>query len=168
MSGSLQRKVRRRQRGRSCGPDVDDALRAICETHDHIGAERLKPNLVEMATDLTRRGELEASPGLLDQLSRISVSTVRRILSRLGQDEPRLPRKGPAQADRAARETPVKRISYPGPPTSLAHARRFGPIRGSNLRCRPMFDRHRPRRHAGRLVVAKTSNLGYVIRCGCV
>jgi hypothetical protein len=46
MSGSLQRKVRRKQRGRTYGPDVDDALRVIAETHDYICAERLQPNLV--------------------------------------------------------------------------------------------------------------------------
>jgi hypothetical protein len=112
MSGRLQRRVRRKQRGRSYGPDVDDALRVISETHDHICPERLQPNLVGMATDLARHGELEASARVLDQLSRISVSTVRRILSRLGQDEPRLPRKGPVQANRVAREIPMKRIPW--------------------------------------------------------
>jgi hypothetical protein len=112
MSGSLERKPRRKQRGRTYGPDVDDALRVIAETHDYICAERLQPNLVGMATDLARHGELEVSPRLLDQLSRISVSTVRRIVNRLRQDEPRLPRKGPAQANRVAREIPMKRIPW--------------------------------------------------------
>jgi hypothetical protein len=112
MSGSLQRKVRRKQRGRTYGPDVDDALRVIAETHDYICAERLQPNLVGMATHLARHGELQVSPRLLDQLSRISVSTVRRIVNRLRQDEPRLPRKGPAQANRVAREIPMKRIPW--------------------------------------------------------
>src|SRR4030042_3776004 len=65
-----------------------------------------------MATHLARHGEIEASPRLLDQLSRISVSTLRRILNRLGQDEPRLPRKGPAPANRVAREIPMKRIPW--------------------------------------------------------
>ena len=112
MSGSLERKVRRKQRGRTYGPEVDDALRVISESHDYICAERLQPTLVEMAIHLARHGELEAPPRLLDQLSRISVSTLRRILSRLGQDEPRLPRKGPAQANRVAREIPMKRIPW--------------------------------------------------------
>ena len=112
MSGSLDRKPRHRQRGRTYGPEVDHPLRIISESHDYICAERLKPNLVGMATHLARHGEMEASPRLLDQLSRISVSTLRRILNRLGQDEPRLPRKGPAQANKVAREIPMKRIPW--------------------------------------------------------
>jgi hypothetical protein len=112
MSGSLERKVRRKQRGRTYGPKVDDALRVISESHDYICAERLQPTLVEMAIHLAHHDELRPSPRLLDQLSRISVSTLRRILSRLGQDEPRLPRKGPAQANKVAREIPMRRIPW--------------------------------------------------------
>jgi hypothetical protein len=112
MSGSLERRPRHRQRGRTYGPEVDDALRVISESFDHICAERLQPNLVWMATHLARHGEIEVSPLLLDQLSRISLSTVRRTLSRLRQDERRLPRKGPAQANRVAREIPMKRIPW--------------------------------------------------------
>ena len=112
MSGSLERKPRHKQRGRTYGPEVDHPLRVISESHDYICAERLQPTLVEMAIHLARHGELEAPPRLLDQLSRISVSTLRRILNRLGQDERRLPRKGPAQANRVAREIPMKRIPW--------------------------------------------------------
>ena len=112
MSGSLERKPRHKQRGRTYGPEVDRPLRVISESHDYICAERLQPTLVGMAIHLARHGEFEASPRLLDQLSRISVSTLRRILNRLGQDEPRLPRKGPAPANRVAREMPMKRIPW--------------------------------------------------------
>jgi hypothetical protein len=112
VSGSLERKPRHKQRGRTYGPEVDHPLQVIAESHDYICAERLKPNLVGMAIDLARHGEIEASPRLLDQFSRISVSTLRRILNRLGQDEPRLPRKGPAQANKVAREIPMKRIPW--------------------------------------------------------
>ena len=102
MSGSLERKPRHKRRGRTYGPEVDDALRVISESFDHICAERLQPNVVWMATHLARHGEIKVSQLLLDQLSRISVSTVRRTLNRLRQDERRLPRKGPAQANRVA------------------------------------------------------------------
>jgi hypothetical protein len=112
MSGNLERKRRQRQRGRTYGPELDQPLRVIAESHDYICAERLQPTLVEMATHLARHGELEASPHLFDQLSRISVSTLRRILKRLGQDERRLPRKGPAEANTVAREMPMKRIPW--------------------------------------------------------
>jgi hypothetical protein len=112
MSGSLERKARRKQRGRTYGPEVDDALRVISESLDYICAERLQPNLVWMATHLAYHGEIQASRLLLQQLTRISVSTLRRILSRLRQDERRLPRKGPAQANRVARQIPMKRIPW--------------------------------------------------------
>jgi len=112
MSSSLERKRRRKQRGRTYGPEVDDALRVISDSFDHICAERLQPNLVWMATHLAQHGEIEASPHLLDQLSHISLSTVRRILTRIRQDEPRLPRKGPSQANRVARDIPMKRIPW--------------------------------------------------------
>jgi hypothetical protein len=112
MWGSLERRPRERQRGRTYGLEVDRALKVISESHDYICAERLQPNLVGMATHLARHGELEASPRLLEQLSRISVSTLRRILRRLEQDQPRLPRKGPAEANKVAREIPMRRIPW--------------------------------------------------------
>ena len=86
MSSSLERKPRQKQRGRTYGPELDHPLRVIAESHDYICAERLQPTLVQMATHLARHDELEASPRLFDQLSRISVSTLRRILKRLGQE----------------------------------------------------------------------------------
>jgi hypothetical protein len=59
MKGSLERKRRRKQRGRTYGPEVDDALRVISESLDHIAAERLTPNLVWIATHLAAHGELQ-------------------------------------------------------------------------------------------------------------
>jgi hypothetical protein len=112
MWGSLERRPRQRQRGRRYGLEVDRALKVISESHDYICAERLQPNLVGMATHLAHHGELEASPRLLEQLGRISLSTVRRILKRLEQDQPRLPRKGPAEANKVAREIPMRRIPW--------------------------------------------------------
>ena len=47
MSGSLERRRRRKQRGRTYGPEVEDALRVISESFDHICAERLLPNMVK-------------------------------------------------------------------------------------------------------------------------
>jgi len=44
MNDSLERKSRRRQRGRTYGPEVDDALRVIAESLDYICAERLTPS----------------------------------------------------------------------------------------------------------------------------
>ena len=57
MKSDLQRKPRRRQRGRTYGPEVDDTLRVIHESFDYICAERLTPNLVWMAEHLARHDE---------------------------------------------------------------------------------------------------------------
>lgn len=112
MWGSLERKPRQRQRGRTYGLEVEHALKVISESHDYICAERLQPNLVGMATHLAHHGEIDVSRPLLGQLSQISVSTVRRTLNRIRQDERRLPRKGPSQANRVAREIPMRRIPW--------------------------------------------------------
>lgn len=95
LKGNLQRTPRRRQRGRSYGPEVEDAVRVIHESLDYLCAERLTPNLVWMAQHLAQHGELETTQGLLEQLGRISIATVGRMLARLRQDVPRLPRPSP-------------------------------------------------------------------------
>jgi hypothetical protein len=112
MKGSLARQPRGRQRSRSYGPEVEDALRVIVESTDYICAERLTPNLVWLAKHLAAHGELTISPQLEEQLSRISVSTVERILTRLRQDEPRLPRRGPKRTNNLLRDVPMKRIPW--------------------------------------------------------
>jgi hypothetical protein len=111
MRGRLERKRRRRQRGRTYGAEVDDALRIISESMDYICAERLQPNLVWIAKHLAQHGELAVNKPLLEQLDRISVSTVRRILQRVGQDEPRLVRKRPTRP-RSYRQIPARRLAW--------------------------------------------------------
>jgi len=115
MKGPLTRKRRLKQRGRSYGSEVDDALRIIAESANYICAERLTPNLVWLAEQLDRHGELEATPELLQALGRISVSTIRRRLKHLHQDQPRLPRRGPERANQAKRQVPMKRIAWDEP-----------------------------------------------------
>lgn len=112
MSGTPQRKPRRKERGRSYGPEVDDALRVIAESLDYICAERLTPCLVSMAQHLTRHGELQATPQMLHDLGQISVPTVRRHLQRVQQDQPRLPRKKTQDRSSLIRDIPMKRIPW--------------------------------------------------------
>jgi hypothetical protein len=112
MKSDLVRKPRKKQRGKTYGADVDDALRVIYESLDYVCAERLTPNLVWMAKQLAAHGEMEITPSLLKQLGRISVSTVRRRIAQIRQDQPRLPRKGPEQANRVARDIPMRRIPW--------------------------------------------------------
>jgi IS30 family transposase len=112
LSGSLERKPRRRQRGRAYGPEVVHALSVISESLDHICAERLQPSLVWMAQHLSRHGELQLSSSLQSKLGCISVSTVRRLLKGRPRDIPRLPRKKPERANRLMRKIPAKRIPW--------------------------------------------------------
>ena len=67
MNSSLERKPRRRQRGRTYGAEVDDALRVIVETFDYLCARRIQPNLVWMAQRLAAHDELEVSPPIAGQ-----------------------------------------------------------------------------------------------------
>jgi len=109
---SLDRQRRRQQRGREYGAAVDDALRVIWESLDYVCAERLTPALVPTAEQLARHGELTVTAELLEQLGRISVSSVQRRLTRLGQDTLRLPRRGPDRANTVAKAIPMKRIPW--------------------------------------------------------
>ncbi len=62
MNSDLERKPRRKQRGRSYGVQVHYALKVISESVDHICAERVQPNLTWLAEHLARHGELETTP----------------------------------------------------------------------------------------------------------
>lgn len=76
MSGSLKRKPRRKHRGREYSPEVDDALRLISESCDHICAERLshrdalcttQPGMDGYSLGSPRRiGDLTASAGSVE------------------------------------------------------------------------------------------------------
>ena len=115
LQGNLSRRPRQRERGRVYESEVDEALRVIAESLDYICPERLTPNLVWMAEQLAHHQELHLSESLRVKLGQISVSTVGRILTRLRQDQPRLPRKGPEQANQVARDIPMKRIPWNEP-----------------------------------------------------
>ncbi len=111
-ASSLARQPRSRQRTRTYGAPVDDALRLIWETLDYICAERLTPALVSTAHLLAHHGELTLTDDLLAQLGQISVASVQRRLSRFTQDTPRLPRKGPERANRIAKAIPMRTIPW--------------------------------------------------------
>lgn len=113
----IERRARRRQRGKAYGTEVDDALRVIAESHDYICAERLTPNLVSMAQHLAAHGELRATSSLLQQLGRISVCTVRRRLKEFAYlTDWQLPRrKGPKPPNPVTRDIPMERIRWDEP-----------------------------------------------------
>ena len=112
MNRPIERQARRRERGRTYGPEVTYALRVIAESLDHICAERLQPNLVWVGKHLAAHGELVLSDELLEKLGRVSISTVRRLLAGQPRDRPRLPRGGPRQANQVASQVPAERIPW--------------------------------------------------------
>jgi IS30 family transposase len=114
MRGKIERKARQRQRGKVYGSAVDDALRVISESHDHICAERLTPNLVAMAQHLAAHHEMALNRALEEQLARISVSTVKRKLRCFARlDQWRLPRRrGPKPPNPVTRDIPMGRIAW--------------------------------------------------------
>lgn len=109
---TLRRQPRTQQRAKTYGAQVDDAIRVIWESLDYICAERLTPALALTAQQLVAHGELVVPDAVLVQLHRISVASVQRRLTRFTQDTPRLPRRGPDQANRVARGIPVRTIAW--------------------------------------------------------
>ena len=112
MNGSLTRKPRSRERGKTYKAPFNDALRIIYESFDYICADRLTPNLVWMAEHLEAHHELETTPELLAQLGQVSISTVERRLDLIRQDLPRLPRKKPRPRSKRLQEIPMLRLPW--------------------------------------------------------
>lgn len=109
---TLERKPRSRWRGRAYGSEVEDAVRVVWESLDYVCGERLTPVLVPTARHLEHFGELVLTADLEAQLARISRATVQRLMGRLSRDTPRLPRRGPEQANRLTRSVPMGRLPW--------------------------------------------------------
>ena len=109
---TLERKRRHGARGRTYGPDMEDAIRVVWESLDYVCAERLTPALLPTAQHLAQFAELSLPAKLETQLARISRATVQRLLGKLSQDMPRLPRRGPERANRLTRTIPMGRLPW--------------------------------------------------------
>lgn len=112
MAGDLKRQTRPRERGRAYQRDVDQALRVIAESYDFICAERLTPNLVALAEQLAAHAELHLTEALRQQLSTVSISTVKRRLAAWRQDEPACQRRAPQPPARMVQSIPMRRIAW--------------------------------------------------------
>ena len=113
LNGRLSRQTRRRERGRAYGVEVDDAVRVIARSLDYPCAERLQPNLVWMARHLMQHGELVVGVATLEKLDKISVSTLKRSLKRVGRSEPKLATQQPKRPQHSA-------VRKPYPMTKIA------------------------------------------------
>jgi hypothetical protein len=103
---------RSRERGCRYGPDLLDALRIIIETHDYIAASRLWPELLPMARHLEAHGELHLTLEGVTQLGQVSLSTLKRLISRLRQDECHILRRQPAHPSSWRYDVPMRRIPW--------------------------------------------------------
>lgn len=105
---TIERHKRNRERSRTYGADVENVVAVVADTLDWIGAERLQPGLVTTAQHLERFGHLSLSEELLTKLRAVSVSTVRRIMRRIGR-----PRDAPPQVRRGRRPDSVVQALVP-------------------------------------------------------
>jgi hypothetical protein len=112
LRGSLERQPRQRQRGRTYQADFDDALRLIYKSYGRICAERLHPNLSDLAVQLTTHGELLLNESLQAQLATVGLTTVRERLRQFRQDEPLLPRTTPRSPNPFLQDIPMRRLPW--------------------------------------------------------
>lgn len=109
---SLTRRPRRTARKRLYGPEIAAIVSVVWESVDYVCAERLTPVLVETAAHLATFGELTLTPMLCAQLATISRATVGRMLRGMRRPTPRLPRRGPEQANRLRKDVPMGRLPW--------------------------------------------------------
>ncbi|MDZ4158425.1 MAG: transposase family protein, partial [Anaerolineaceae bacterium] len=87
LNGRISLKKRVRERGPTYGAKVADAVRVIGRSLDYPCGERLKPNLVLMAKHLANHNEMRIEPATLIKLGQISVSTLKRLLKKIGRSD---------------------------------------------------------------------------------
>jgi len=112
----LERHLRKRQRGRGYGAEVEEAVLLLAESLDYPCAERLTPVLLSTAQLLQAHHELSLSPSLQEALQQVSISTVRRIMQRSApKTTPLFPRQNPRPPNPILRDVPMKRIPWNEP-----------------------------------------------------
>jgi hypothetical protein len=109
---SLERKPWKGRRKRVYGAATEDVVRVVWESLDYICAERLTPSVLTTARQLATFDEVRLTHEIEEQLASISRATVTRLLSRMRQDVPRLPRRGPEQANRLRAAVPMGRMPW--------------------------------------------------------
>ncbi len=109
---TLGRRPRQQQRTRTYGLAVRGIIALVWESLDYICAERLTPALLPMAQHLAAFGECRLTPAVEAQLATISRATVQRLLSQLPTPKPRLPQRGPEQANQLRAVVPMGRMSW--------------------------------------------------------
>ena len=109
---ALARRPRARQRGCVYGAEVRAVIALVWESLDYICAERLTPALATTARHLAAFGECRLTPEIEARLGTISRATVQRMLRTMARPTPRLPRRGPEQANHTRRDVPMGRLPW--------------------------------------------------------
>lgn len=114
LNNRLSRKKRSRERGRTYGIEVENVIRMIAISLDYPCAERLHTNLNWMAEQLAYHGEIHLQEKTKESLERISISTIKRILKRVGRSEPKMAEKKPRKPSNNSirKQFPMSRISW--------------------------------------------------------
>jgi hypothetical protein len=114
LNGRLSRKKRSKERGPTYGPQVIAAAAKISKALDHPCAERLQPSLVFMAKHLIRHGQLSVDDETLNQLGRISISTLKRRLAHINKSEEKIAsKKAPKRTrDSLKASFPMRKIPF--------------------------------------------------------
>ncbi len=108
----LQRRPRSRERGYIYGSDVRAIVAVTAQALDYPCAEWLQPVLLTTAQHLARRGMLSLNSAQEEQLARLSVATLRRILDGLRRDKPRPLPRSPRDHNPWRRDVPMLRLPY--------------------------------------------------------
>lgn len=117
ITGRLTRKKREKERGKEYGIAEENAIRKIAQSLDYPCAERLQPNLIWMAKQLVKHGEMTVSIETMEKLERISISTLKRVLKRVGRDKFKIAFRKPKQSrkNHLRKAYPMKRIPWDTP-----------------------------------------------------
>lgn len=100
LNGRLSRKKRERQRGPIYGAEVQNAVGVIARGLDYPCAERLKPVLLSTAQHLMRHDQLFIDPETQQQLKKISVTTLKRMLVKIKRPGDKIAERQPPKRKR--------------------------------------------------------------------
>ena len=111
-AGGLERKKRKKERGKVYGADVQHNLSVIAESFGYICAQRLHGNLDWMVDMLVEHGELHPTPEVKEKLQRASISTLQRLLQGIDRDVYYMARSKPKQQNTLMAAIPARRLPW--------------------------------------------------------
>jgi hypothetical protein len=108
----IMRHPRTRERGPSYSPEIRLIIAMTAKALDYPCAERLQPVLLPTAQNLARLGTFYLNHEKEEELARISMATLRRILKSIHRDKPRHAPHPPQDHNPWRRDVPMLRLPY--------------------------------------------------------